>query len=59
LVIAAAASVHISGNFGEMALAIFGFGVSTLLFAGVVGVLPWMIDRHHSRLIQTKLAGSR
>lgn len=49
LVSAAAAGVlYISGNFNEMLVTLFGFLFSTLFFAGIVAVLPWWVDKHHT-----------
>jgi hypothetical protein len=49
LVVAGAASlIYFAGNFNELTLTVFGFVFSTLLFAGLVAVLPWWVDKHYS-----------
>ena len=39
---------YFTGNFGEVTLTIFGFIFSTLVFAGLVAVLPWSLDKRYS-----------
>ena len=48
VVVAAAGVVGFTGNFNEVTVTIFAFVVSTLVFAGVVAVLPWWIDKRYS-----------
>lgn len=48
LVSAGAAGVYLTGYFSEMTLTVFGFIFSTLIFAGIVMVLPFWVDEHHS-----------
>lgn len=49
LAAAAAGIVFAAGNFNEAVMTIFGFLFSTLFLAGIVGVLPWWMDKHYSR----------
>ena len=39
---------YFTGNFNELTLTVFGFVFSTLLFAGLVMVLPWWLDKQYS-----------
>ena len=39
---------YFTGNFDEVTLTVFGFIYSTLLFAGLVAVLPWWVDKQFS-----------
>lgn len=39
---------YFTGNFNEVTLTIFGFIFSTLVFAGLVAVLPWSLDKRYS-----------
>lgn len=49
LVVAGAASLfYLTDNFNELTLTFFGFVFSTLLFAGLVAVLPWWTDKQYS-----------
>ena len=48
LVIGAAGLFYFTGNLNELTATAFGFVVSTLVFAGLVAVLPWWIDRQYS-----------
>ena len=49
LVVAGAASLfYLTGNFNELTLTVFGFVFSTLLFTGLVAVLPWWMDKRYS-----------
>ena len=49
LVVAVAAGiVGFTENFNELTVTIFGFILSTLVFAGLVAVLPWWVDRNYS-----------
>lgn len=48
LALGAAGLVYFTGYFNEMTLTVFGFIFSTLLFAGIVMVLPFWVDEHHS-----------
>ena len=48
---AIAASAGLLAMFGatEVVLAVVGFTLSPLFFAGIVAVLPWQMDRHYAR----------
>ena len=48
LISAAAGAVYLTGNFDETTMTIFGFMFSTLIFAGLVAVVPFLVDDHHS-----------
>ena len=48
LVTAVAGILFATGGLNETSLAIFGFLASGLLFAGVVAILPWWVDRSFS-----------
>ena len=48
LIGAIASLFYFTGNFNEVILTVFGFVFSTLIFAGLVAVLPWWIDRRYS-----------
>ncbi|HEY8560819.1 MAG TPA: hypothetical protein VIL74_10630 [Pyrinomonadaceae bacterium] len=48
LTAASAGFLYFAGYFGELTLTIFGFVFSTLLFTGIVAVLPWWVDRKYS-----------
>jgi len=48
-ILAAAGILFAAGNFNETAVTVFGFLFSTLFFAGIVGVLPWWMDKWYSR----------
>jgi Mg/Co/Ni transporter MgtE len=48
LVIGVASLFYFTSNFNEVTFAIFGFVFSTLLFAGLVAVLPWWVDKKFS-----------
>ena len=49
LVIAASAALfYFTGNFTEITFTVFGFIFSTQLFAGLVAVLPWWVDKRYS-----------
>ena len=42
---AAAAALFLTGNFTELTITVFGFLFSTLVFMGMVAVLPWAVDK--------------
>ena len=48
LVVGAAGLFYLAGNLNELTLTVFGFVASTLTFAGLVGVLPWWMDKQYS-----------
>ena len=48
LAIAVAGLFYFTSNINEITLTIFGFVFSTLVFAGLVAVLPWWVDRRYS-----------
>ena len=48
LVIGAAGVFYFTGNFSDITATVFGFIVSTLVFAGLVAVLPWWVDKQYS-----------
>jgi hypothetical protein len=52
LVIAAAGILFVTGNSDEVTLTILGFVSATLFFAGLLGVLPWMMEEHYSRYVK-------
>jgi len=41
--------LYLTGNFNELTLTVFGFIFSTLVFMGMIGVLPWWADKRYSR----------
>lgn len=49
LTAAAAGFLYFTGNFNELTLTVFGFIFSTLVFMGIVAVLPWWVDKRYSR----------
>lgn len=50
LLVAATAGIFlISGYFNELTLTIYGFVISTLIFMGIVAVLPSMVHNHYSQ----------
>lgn len=48
LVSGAAGLFYFTGNLNELTMTIFGFILSTLVFAGLVAVLPWWVDKNYS-----------
>ena len=49
LLVAAAASLfYFTGNMNELTFTVLGFVFSTLLFTGLVAVLPWWVDKKYS-----------
>ena len=48
LAAAFAGGLFLTGNLNELTLTLFGFFVSTLVFMGMVTVLPWWVDRRFS-----------
>lgn len=48
LAAASAGFLYLAGFFNELTLTVFGFIFSTLVFMGLVAVVPWWIDKHHS-----------
>ena len=49
LTMMSAGFLYFTGNFNEMTLNVFGFIFSTLVFMGIVAVLPWWVDKRYSR----------
>ena len=45
---ALAGLLFMTNGFTEMTLTIFGFAFSTLVFAGIVAVLPWWLDKRYA-----------
>lgn len=61
LLVAVLAGVMFFAGFSELTLTVLGFVASTLVFAGLTGVLPWWVDKHYSwkyepRSIKRRLA---
>jgi Na+/proline symporter len=48
LMIALAGLLYFTGIFNELILAVFGFALSTHIFAGLVLVLPWWMDKRYT-----------
>lgn len=48
LVAATAGGAYLTGFFNEITLTIFGFVVSTLVFFGIVAMLPALMNDHYS-----------
>ena len=48
LAVGVASLFYFTNNINEVTFAIFGFVFSTLLFAGLVAVLPWWVDKRFS-----------
>ena len=44
----AAGLLFFTGNLNELTFTVLGFMFSTLVFAGLVAVLPWWMDRRYS-----------
>ena len=40
--------LYVTGNFNELTLTVFGFIFSTLVFMGIIAVLPWWVDKKYS-----------
>ena len=40
--------LYFTGNFNELTMTIFGFIFSTLVFMGMIAVLPWWVDKKYS-----------
>lgn len=51
-VAAAALATFMTGSFNSVSLTVFGFVVSTLIFMGLVAVLPALTNEHYSRKIR-------
>ena len=47
-------TLFVTGYVNEVTQMLIGFLISTLAFAGFLGVLPWWIDKHHSRYLKVK-----
>ena len=48
LVVGGIGLFYFTGNINELTVTVFGFVVSTLVFAGLVAVLPWWVDKRYS-----------
>jgi len=48
LTTASAGLLYFTGNFNELTMTVFGFIFSTLVFMGILAVLPWWVDKHYS-----------
>ncbi len=48
VLLAAGCFLHFTGNFNEVTLMLFGFVLTTLVFTGLVAVLPWWVDKNYS-----------
>jgi hypothetical protein len=48
VMLGAAGIVLFTGNFNELTVTVLGFLSSTLLFIGLVAVLPWWVDRRYT-----------
>jgi hypothetical protein len=48
LTIAAGGLLYFTGTFNELTLTVYGFALSTLVFAGLVGVLPWWVNKSYT-----------
>jgi hypothetical protein len=45
---ASAGLLYFTGNFKELTMTVFGFIFSTLVFMGLIAVLPWWVDKQYS-----------
>ena len=45
---ASAGLLYFTGNFNELTMTVFGFIFSTLVFMGMIAVLPWRVDKQYS-----------
>jgi hypothetical protein len=48
LTAAAAGLLFFTGKFNELTMTVFGFIFSTLVFMGMIAVLPWWVDKRYS-----------
>ena len=48
LTAASAGLLYFTGNFNELTTTVFGFIFSTLVFMGMIAVLPWWVDKQYS-----------
>jgi len=46
--LAAAGAVYLNGSFSEVMITVFGFIFATLFAAGILMVLPFVVDEHYS-----------
>jgi len=51
VMIAIGGGIFFTGMFTEFSATMYGFVLSTLLFAGIIGVLPSMMEKHYDRHI--------
>jgi hypothetical protein len=54
ITVASAALFYLLGAPSDLVLTIYGFAVATLLFMGIVFVLPWWVDKNFSWDYQTR-----
>jgi hypothetical protein len=54
LVIVASGVVFAAGIISEMSLAMIGFASASLVFVGLIGLLPWSVDNYYSRFSEVK-----
>lgn len=54
MLIASAGILFVTRGFSEMTLTIFGFALSTLVFAGIIAVLPWWVDKRYTPKYQDR-----
>lgn len=48
LAAAFAGLIYVTGSFDTTTLTVFGFIFSTLVFMGIIAVLPWWVDKNYS-----------
>jgi hypothetical protein len=48
LAAASAGLLYFTGNFNDLTMTVFGFIFSTLVFMGMIAVLPWWVDKQYS-----------
>ena len=49
LLAVAAGTIVATASFDAVTLTTFGFAFGALVFTGLVGVLPWWMEKHYSR----------
>lgn len=54
LAAASAGLIYFTGKFSEPTMTVFGFIFSTLVFMGMIAVLPWWVDKKYSWNYQTR-----
>jgi hypothetical protein len=40
--------LYFTGYFNELTMTVFGFIFSTLVFMGIIAVLPWWVDKQYA-----------